>query len=101
MASKEIEQVHAEQKLAEVKKELAALKDAIKKHEVSARQQDKPVDTDEHHVTELFVQKRVVEEHHDILVARLRNNDKDGTSEQYHPTLDVSPGDHTVVDLKN
>lgn len=100
MAGKETEQSIVEEKYADVKRELAMLRDAIKKHEQqSLHQTEKSADAKEHTIAELFVKEKQVKEEHDILVARLRNRDKDGTSEQLHPTLDVSPGDHTVVEL--
>lgn len=99
MASKESEQSIVEQKYADVKRELAMLREAIHKHEQQSLQQEKPIESGEHPIAELFVREKKVKEEHDILVARLKNRDKDGTSEQLHPTLDVSPGDHTVVEL--
>lgn len=99
MASKESEKSIVEQKYADVKRELAMLRDAIKKHEEQSYTQEKPADTGAHTIAELFVREKKVKEEHDILVARLKNRDKDGTAEQFHPTLDVSPGDHTVVEL--
>jgi hypothetical protein len=46
---------------------------------------------------EVFV--KAAKEQKDLITTSHRNKDKDGTSEQLHQTLDVSPGDHTVVEL--
>lgn len=98
MAGKETEQILADQKLAEVKKEMALLRAAIKKQEQQALQEEKQPEQDVHQPQELFAaEHKVIKQ--DILVAKHKNPDKEGTAEQHNQLLDVSPGDHTVVEL--
>jgi hypothetical protein len=96
--SHEHEQSIEQQKLAQVKEEMAKLREAIKKHEGQPKPQEKQPDADDHQPKELFVTEHKVVKH-DIIVARHKNSDTEGTKEQHHQLLDVSPGDHTVVEL--
>lgn len=102
MRNVEIEHATAEEqlaseKLAEIKEEMAKLKAALAEKESAELHAAIAKQNAKLEAHEVFVNSSKKQEV--ILSTELRNRDKDGTSEQLHQTLDVSPGDHTVVEL--
>ncbi|MBA3724209.1 MAG: hypothetical protein H0W89_04980 [Candidatus Levybacteria bacterium] len=87
MATIEHEQLQAEEKYREVKKELAALKAAIEKQEQAQVQVASKPEHNDHEATELFIEKK------DAKKKKVLEHEK----EPQH--LDVSPGAHIVVEL--
>ncbi len=88
MASKEYEQ--SQEMFAVVKKELAALKEAIKKSELP--HEEKTAILNSHEVIELFIEKKDDTSQQSVAFEK-------GQSKKKSQPLDVSPGDHTVVEL--
>ncbi len=86
MASKEFEQ--SQEMVAVVRKELAALKEAIKKSELP--HEEKTAILNSHEVIELFIEKK------DDATQQAVAFEKGKKPTQ---PLDVTPGDHTVVEL--
>jgi DNA repair ATPase RecN len=93
----EHEQNEAIQKVAQVKEELAALKAAVKKKEQSEKVAEKTPAQVLIEANELFIERKDAKK---VLTFEQKTVEKSILpNEKPHPTLDVSPGAHTVVEL--
>ncbi len=88
MANREYEQPH--EMIAAVRKELAALKEAIKKSELP--HEEKTAILNSHEVIELFIEKK------DDQTQQATAFEK-GKGKSKPQPLDLTPGDHTLVEL--
>lgn len=94
MLSKETEQTKV--KVAEVKAEMAALKKALKENKKNLEEVEQILETKEstelfHSIEKVSGKSKADKSVDDVFIK---------AAEQTHPHLDVSPGDHTVVDYE-